>query len=457
MTVLFGLALVLSIFLIIPASKPVWNVVSVLQIVQFPWRFLGPASLVAALLTGVFWSSLKFQISNFKWAVVALDVVFVVVLMVWTLPWLRPFMCNIEANPSSQFLLWMDRKTEGGGGTGEHLPKWVETPPSESPLEADLLAGRPLDRLDRASLPAGTRTEPHALRSLDSTWEVNSAQVFTATFHNYYFPGWTVKVDGASIPITPAASTGLIEARLPAGQHVVNLRLEATPVQMLGDVLSVVTTLALAMLLTMTSRKNIMLSGIEAVAGSPQGSTPVGHFQGDMPAWEAMVLGVIGVVLFVARLGLASMAPPAVPDGLAIPATVTRTSVDLSGQVQLIGYEFSLPTVRAGETLTVTLYWQTQALLLTSYKSFVHVMDAKGQLVAQSDVVPRNWTYPTSAWFPNERVVDPHVMQIPAGVSGPLQVEAGMYDPETGQRLIPATDPSGRVKLGTVALSQPAP
>jgi hypothetical protein len=123
--------------------------------------------------------------------------------------------------------------------------------------------------------------------------------------------------------------------------------------------------------------------------------------------------------------------------------------------VRLIGYEFSSPTVRAGEPLTVTLYWQTDGLLLTSYKSFIHVMDAKGQLVAQNDAVPRNWTYPTSGWLPNEWIGDPHRLDIPKNVTGPLEIWAGMYDPATGQRLIPATDPSGRIKLGT--LSQFAP
>jgi 4-amino-4-deoxy-L-arabinose transferase-like glycosyltransferase len=481
MTMLFGLVLVVSTFLILRASKPVWDTLPALQIVQFPWRFLGPASLAAALLTGALWSNLKFQDSNFKWVVVALDAVLLVVLMAWTLPWLRPFTCNIEANPSGQFLVWMDRKTESGGGTGEDLPRWVETPPSESLLEADLIAGRPLDRLDRASLPEGAQAQARVLRSLDSTWEVTSPKTFTATFQNYYFPGWTVKVDGMPVPVSPAPSTGLIEASLPAGHDVVVLLLEATPAQTLGDVISTVTLLGLVVLLVVTNRKTITLPGVEALAGPPQGSTPTssqsdmpktitrpgvealaGPLQGstptsprDVPAWEWMALGAIGVVLFVVRLALAGVAPPAVPDGLAIPATVTRTSVDLSGQTQLIGYEFSSPTVRAGEPLTVTLYWQAQRLLLTSYKSFVHVTDANGQLVAQGDAVPRNWTYPTSAWFPNERVVDPHVMQIPAGVPGPLEVWAGMYDPATGQRLNPAADPSGRVRLGTLSQSVP--
>jgi hypothetical protein len=161
----------------------------------------------------------------------------------------------------------------------------------------------------------------------------------------------------------------------------------------------------------------------------------------------------MGIVLFMTRPVLASLAPPAVPDGLAIPATAIRTSTDLSGRIELIGYE--LGAVRTGEPLTVTVYWQANHLLSTSYKSFVHVTDVQGRLVAQSDAIPRNWTYPTSAWFPNERVVDPHRLDLPPGASGPLQVWAGMYDPETGERLKPKDDPTGAIKLGTLMLGVP--
>jgi len=52
-----------------------------------------------------------------------------------------------------------------------------------------------------------------------------------------------------------------------------------------------------------------------------------------------LTLVVTGLVLLVTRPVLASLAPSAVPDGLAIPVTVTRTSISLDGHVELIGYE----------------------------------------------------------------------------------------------------------------------
>jgi hypothetical protein len=169
-----------------------------------------------------------------------------------------------------------------------------------------------------------------------------------------------------------------------------------------------------------------------------------------MSAQETMVLGALGVVLFVARLWMSSIVPPAVPLGPQMPGTAARVSVDLGGQVRLIGYEFSSAGVRAGEPFTVTLYWETQGLLLTSYKSFVHVMDSQGQLVAQSDAVPRNWSYPTSGWLPNEWIGDPHKLVLPKDVAGPVEIWVGMYDPATGRRLGPPGDPTGRVRLGII-------
>jgi len=272
------------------------------------------------------------------------------------------------------------------------------------------------------------------LKSLDSIWQVESEQAFTATFQTYYFPGWSVRVDGQPVPIAPAPVVGLLEAGLPAGKHVVNLRLDATPAQTVGNMLSIVTVLIVLVVLTLV-RKSYR---------------SVEHAFNDMPAREATALGVLGVILFVARLGMSSIAPPAVPLGLQMPKATMRTSVDLVGQVRLIGYEFSSTRLRAGEPPTVTLYWEAQGLLLTSYKSFVHAIDSTGKLVAQSDAVPRNWTYPTNGWLPNEWIDDPHKLDMLANIAGPVEIWIGMYNPVTGWQLNPPGDPSDRVRLGII-------
>lgn len=440
-TILFGVALVVSVFLITRASRPVWDNLSALQMIQFPWRFLTLASLASALLAGAAVAGLRFRPGSpavawtFSAALVAL-------LAAWTLPWVRPFNCAIETNPSTSFLVWVDGKTSGGGSTGEYLPVWAQDVPGESPLEADLVAGRPLDRLDRSSLPDGAEAELQSSRSLVSRWQVTSPKAFTATFSSFYFPGWSVRVDDVPISISPAPLTGLIQATLPAGKHTVSLSMDHTREQVFGSVISLVTA-ASAFALTLVPALCKCARLAAPPSGGPDGLSVVPH-------WEWAVLGIVGIAALAAKVVLYSLAPPAVPAGPAIPSTVSRVSVQVGDHIRLIGYEFSPPAIRAGESLTVTLYWQTDSLLMNSYKSFVHVTDVNGQLATQSDAVPGDWTRPTNIWLPDEWTGDPHVLEIPAGVPQPLMVWAGMYDPVTLQRLNVPEGQDGRVRLDIV-------
>jgi len=447
---LFGLTLIGAVFLITPASRPVWDHLRVIQIVQFPWRFLAPASLGLALLAGAGWSSLKYPISNVKsqsandkMVVVMMDAVLVALLAAWTLPWLRPFTCAVDATPSGAFLLWVDRNHIGGGSGGEFLPNWVGTVPVESPLEADLLAGRPLDRLDRASLPEETRAGLLTSQPLASSWEIENSKAFTASFNNLYYPGWNVYVDGTPAPISLTPSTGLIAASIPAGKHTIALQLGLTRGQILGNAISLASVLAvLGLIAFQISNAKSRISNLQRVgtlASSDTSDRPT-----VAPAWEWAALGGMGIVALVARLMLATIAP----SGPTLPVTVTHLASNGSGPVRLVGYQFEPPAVEAGNPLTVTLYWQTQSLLLTSYKSFVHVTDADGNIVAQSDAVPDDWTRPTTTWLPDEWVADPHRLDV--NKPGPLKVWAGMYDPATSQRLSLTGDGSGRVQLGTL-------
>ncbi|MCU0502202.1 MAG: hypothetical protein MUC51_10630, partial [Anaerolineae bacterium] len=93
--------------------------------------------------------------------------------------------------------------------------------------------------------------------------------------------------------------------------------------------------------------------------------------------------------------------------------------------------------------LDVALYWQATSKLPADYTVFVHVLDGRGERVAQGDGPPVNGRYPSSAWLPGQIVVDKRRIPLPAGVNpADLQVAVGLYRPEDGVRL-PATDSRG--------------
>jgi hypothetical protein len=55
--------------------------------------------------------------------------------------------------------------------------------------------------------------------------------------------------------------------------------------------------------------------------------------------------------------------------------------------------------------------------------------------MAQTDVVPRQWTYPTSQWREGEIVPDEIVLSLEGVPPGVYRLWVGVYQPDTGERL----------------------
>ena len=109
---------------------------------------------------------------------------------------------------------------------------------------------------------------------------------------------------------------------------------------------------------------------------------------------------------------------------------------DLGGQVRLTGYDLSTTRLTPGTALTITLQWQALHEMRSDYKSFVHLLDPSGRLVAGSDAMPANWTRPTTGWLAGEYVADLHALALPGYLApGEYRLETGLYDAESNQRL----------------------
>ncbi len=111
----------------------------------------------------------------------------------------------------------------------------------------------------------------------------------------------------------------------------------------------------------------------------------------------------------------------------------------MGADVQLpFGEAFTLAgyTVFPDGSPIVELVWQAESLTDKSYHVFVHLVDAEGNLIAQSDGQPAEWTRPTTGWTPGEYIVDPHSLALPQGASlENMSLHVGLYDPDSGERL----------------------
>lgn len=106
--------------------------------------------------------------------------------------------------------------------------------------------------------------------------------------------------------------------------------------------------------------------------------------------------------------------------------------------ITLLGYGADKDTVRPGDEMRVTLYWQAgQRSPRQSYTVFVHLVPATGgEMAGQHDGLPVNGHYPTDVWAAGETVEDVHVIPIKVDAhAGDYRLIVGLYDLATGVRL----------------------
>jgi hypothetical protein len=85
--------------------------------------------------------------------------------------------------------------------------------------------------------------------------------------------------------------------------------------------------------------------------------------------------------------------------------------------------------------LPLSLLWRAEAEMPTSYRVFIHLVNADGQLLAQADGEPANWSRPTTGWVPGEYILDAHSLTLPPNLPPNASLRIGLYDPATGERL----------------------
>jgi 4-amino-4-deoxy-L-arabinose transferase-like glycosyltransferase len=115
----------------------------------------------------------------------------------------------------------------------------------------------------------------------------------------------------------------------------------------------------------------------------------------------------------------------------------------LGEAIMLRGYEVTPALPAKGSYWEITLYWQARARVPISYKVFIHLYDATGNLRTQVDDYPLRGEAPTNGWLPGEVLVDRYQLPLPFDLSpGMYRLAVGLYDPLSGRRL-PVRDAVG--------------
>lgn len=115
-----------------------------------------------------------------------------------------------------------------------------------------------------------------------------------------------------------------------------------------------------------------------------------------------------------------------------------RADADFGGTITLLGYDMG--TARAGETLSLTLFWRVTGTPNAAYTPFVHLEDVWGHRWSQEET----FAYPAEQWSPGETIIQHVEVDVPPGApADDYRLRLGLFDAASDTRL-PRLDENGR-------------
>lgn len=265
-----GLTLVI-ILAMLPVSLPLWRLLPVAALVQFPWRLLALTSFTLSVPAGAIVPGLTSEAYRNQRAEgkrerapatnPGLYVLLLAVILAsfgYTLPEYTELPPRLEtpAAPLDFELANLDMVC---------MVAYTKQQPRSTPLVAQYLAGEPLVKAHALTEGATVEMVRHSGGSEEII--VRSSQEATIQFYTYYFPGWRGYVDGQEVPIRPEGPHGLITLDVPAGEHQVEIRFGDTPIRVVGKVISLLS-LGLSLFLLRDDLRRLLLHGKSSTIGA---------------------------------------------------------------------------------------------------------------------------------------------------------------------------------------------
>lgn len=147
-----------------------------------------------------------------------------------------------------------------------------------------------------------------------------------------------------------------------------------------------------------------------------------------LPAWAGLLALVV-----LASYGSLAPAFTRVDPGRE-PVAAFRPVGAPAAQILLLDAEIAAP-LEITPTLVLTLTWQALEPVAADYTTFVHLLDERGDRVAQRDSRPCDGECPTTGWQPGKIVVDRYEVAVPPeSIPGPFDLRLGLYLLESGER-----------------------
>jgi len=222
---------VLSIFLMLKISLPLWEAIPNLSLVQFPLRFSAIAVFCASITAGL----LVKWIPTFV-GVTIRGLVFISLLVLVIYANRNHWNINEKFDPGEAYYLSLKTTSTT---YGEHLPKWGRGMNKPAGAKLEFVSGFGKIRVIRD-------------KSAQFLAEVSATSSAKLRFNQIYFPGWQIEVDSKNKEfnyLSDVEGYGLPVFDIDRGKHLVKAEFKNTADRNVAEVISILSVIILGVLL----------------------------------------------------------------------------------------------------------------------------------------------------------------------------------------------------------------
>lgn len=210
-----------SIFFMTRLSLPLWEFLTPLQNVQYPWRLLSFVIPIASF-AAAFWV----QALKGRWVGLAIAVLAVFLAFSYT----RPATYEPRDEP-----YYLSRKnfTDGTSSIGNSFStRWMTWQPNRPATRMEIVSGEGsiTMRREQAAMFEG---------------DIHATTDAMVRVHVAYYPGWRVAIDGKNASVQPDTG-GMITVPVPKGEHSITVSFGETPLRLAADIVSLASVLWLS-------------------------------------------------------------------------------------------------------------------------------------------------------------------------------------------------------------------
>lgn len=233
----FSFLFLFSVFMMLSVSSFIWDNISFLSYLQFPWRFLAFSgafiSVTAGLVFEELWKNKKMETIFTVFAIIA-SIFFVYKYSHYFIP--QRFITTTDQERTSyQELAWRVSSTS------------YEFSPKETALKKTIYNTSTID-IDENHIPTssfdvvtggGTVEELVNLFS-HKAYQVKATKPMVLQINQFNFPGWEALIDGKKTHINDDNRLHLIQLAVPIGNHRVEIFFRDTAIRTAGNWISII-------------------------------------------------------------------------------------------------------------------------------------------------------------------------------------------------------------------------